>query len=122
MEGSTPGQAARRHRLLPHERWLADLGARKGAAPQGSDRWRLQQNYGPEGVALLIAASADGFLGGLIGFTGLALLFATGGSAIGYYLLGIGVLISLAGLARALQCARAGRLYRNGRPFVRART
>jgi hypothetical protein len=72
MRVRTPGQAPARHRLLPHERWLADYGARKGPAPEGSDRRRPQQNYGPDGMALLVAGSVDATLGGLVVMTGLA--------------------------------------------------
>lgn len=80
----------------------------------------MQQNYGPEGMALLLAAVADGIPGGLIGFVGVAVLFATG-SVIAGYLVGIGVLAISVGLVRSIQGARAGRFYRNGRPFIRAR-
>jgi hypothetical protein len=127
MGTSTLGQAPMRHRLLPHERWLADWGtrgrARRGPTPQGSDLWRSQQNYGPEGMALLLAACADGCPAGLIGMTGVVLLFVATGhgvlAVIASWMAGIGIVGCLVGLVRAVQGARAGRIYRNGRPFVR---
>ncbi len=119
MRTRTPGQAAKHHRLLPHERWFADYGARRGPAPEGSDRWRMQQNYGPEGMALLGAASLDGTGGGFIGVIGIVTL-AAGAPTVAAYLIVIGVLIALFGMVRAIQCGRAGRIYRDGRPFIHA--
>ncbi len=119
MRAGKPGQAPARHRLLPYERWLADYGARRGAAPQGSDRWRMQQNYGPEGMALLQVGTATGVLGWLIGMTGMVLLFISAGSSvIAQYVIGIGAFMILVGLVRIIQAGRAagsiamvGRLY-----------
>jgi len=120
MATSAPGQGPR-HRLLPHERWLADAGARRGPAPQGSDRWRMQQNYGPEGLALVQAGFANLGPGWLIAIAGIVLQFiGAGGSTLADILIGIGLIIMVAGLVRYIQAGRAGRIYRNGRAFIRA--
>ncbi len=98
------------------------MSPRRGPAREGSDRWRLQQNYGPDGLALLQAGFANLAPGWLITMTGVVWqFFAGGGSALASYLAGIGVLIMLWGLVRYIQMGRAGRTYRNGRPFIRAR-
>jgi hypothetical protein len=116
-----PGQAGARRWLAPHERWLADSGARRGPAQEGTLRWRAQQNYGPDGIALLIAGSADTFCGWLIGMAGIVWLVVDGGASSGAdWLVTAGCLIALAGLVRSIQAARAGRSYRDGRPFLRA--
>lgn len=118
MSARTPRQESSHHRLLPHERWFADYGARRGPGREDSGRSRMQQNYGPEGMALLGAAIADGFPGSLMCVIGIATLAATG-STVGGYLILIGVLIALLGIVRTIQGARAARIYRNGRPFIR---
>jgi hypothetical protein len=56
-------------------------------------------------MALLAAASGDGVLGGLIESAGLGLLFLADGSVIGYYLIGIGIFVSLVGLVSVLASA-----------------
>jgi hypothetical protein len=121
MQTGTPGRARSRHRLLPYERWLADYGDRQGPGLLGSDRWRMQQNFGPDGMALLVAASVDVILGWLIAATGLALRWISVGGPAGGYLIGIGLFVILVGFVRCIQCARAGRIYRAGRPFLRVR-
>lgn len=74
MSTGKPRPTAARHHLLPHERWVAEHGYRRGRAPQGSDGWRMQQNHGPEGMALLLAACADVFPGGLVVLAGIVLM------------------------------------------------
>jgi hypothetical protein len=120
MQTGTPEQAPTRHRLLPHERWLADYGARRGPAPHGTQRWRMQQNYGPEGMALLGAAYANFLPGSLVGMTGLtATTFFKDSLPVFGWLELIGFLPMLVALARAVQASRAGRSFRAGRPFMR---
>jgi hypothetical protein len=82
----------------------------------------MQQNYGPEGLALLQAGFANLGPGFLITMAGVLLQFlAAGGSAVANYLAVAGVLIMLAGIMRYIQAGRAGRIYRNDRPFIRTR-
>ncbi len=126
MLTNTPGQTpVRHHRLLPHERWLADLSARsrarKGLAKEGSARWSLEQNYGPEGLALMAAVYANLYPGLLAFIAGVAWLAADSASTAAGCLFLVGILMLVAAVARAIQGAHAGRVYRNGRPFVRVR-
>jgi len=115
----------RHHRLMPYERRLADWGARsrarRGPAREGSARWSLEQNYGPEGLALIAAVYANLYPGLVIFLAGVVWLTVGAASAAAGCLLLVGVLILLVAMARGIQGARAGRAYRNGRPFIRAR-
>lgn len=117
MQTEAPRTVAVRHRLLPHERWAARYVARQ-SAPQGSMRWRKQQNYGPDGVTLLSASQADLVAGIVAVWIGVGLGLLT---VIGWYIFGIGMFVLLVGLSRSIQAGRAGRRYRNGRPFMRPR-
>lgn len=118
MQTRTPQRQPKRLRLLPHERWLADLGARRGPSPPGSDRWRMHQNYGLEGSALQLAGVADMLPGALITVAGSGLQFLTDSIA-SYYLMAIGAFVILVGFVRLFQASRADRHYRNGRPYLR---
>lgn len=108
-----------------HERWLADWGARnrarRGPAREGSARWSLEQNYGPEGLALMGAAFANLYPGMLIFIGGVAWLAADSDSTVAGCPLLIGFLLLLAGIVRSIQGGHAGRTFRNGRPFIRVR-
>jgi hypothetical protein len=62
------------HIMVGHEIWLARRAMSRGQAAHGTKRWRMQQNYGPEGMALLAAAYANFIPGWLVGNTGLTAL------------------------------------------------
>jgi hypothetical protein len=83
----------------------------------------MEQNYGPEGIALMAAAILSGLSGALLGFVGVVFLVLSGGSGglvqPGYYLLVVSVVLELPAIIRATQGIRAGRRFRAGRPLVR---
>ncbi len=110
--------------LLPHERWLGRFAGRVTAPPVGGSRWAFQQNYGPQGDLLMAAIAADTIAAGIFLFIGVILLIVSGSkgslATAGYWLMGLGILSALLGIVRAIQGAHAGRVFRAGRPFVRA--
>ena len=120
---STGRRAAPGRWLLPHERWLGRFAGRVTAPPRGGQRWRFQQNYGPEGEVLLAASVADLMAALILLIAGFTLLGASGsrglGAAAGYWIAGVGILSALVGMVRASQLIHAGRVFRAGRPFIR---
>jgi hypothetical protein len=84
---------------------------------------RLEENYGPEGIALGAAAIFSGLIGAVIGCIGLVLLFASGGQGPtfhpGYYLLFAAIVLGCPAIIRAIQGIYAGRRFRGDRPFVK---
>jgi hypothetical protein len=114
---------AARHWLLPHERWLGRFAGRAGDPQPGGQAWRFQQNYGPEGSALVLASSADLLAALVLLFAGFTALGASGDrgalAAVGYWLAGAGILAGLVAMGRGCQLIHAGRAFRAGRPFVR---
>ena len=96
--------------------------ARYEANPNGAYVRRVQQNYGPTGVLFLAAGRANqapswGF--GVLGALLLAGSRAQGAIAVaGYSSLGVGFLLAVLGFLRFAQGGRAGRRFRNGRPFL----
>lgn len=111
------------HRLFPHERWAAVRFRRQQFASTAPGSVRMQQNYGPHGVAYLGAAYADTLLGGAIAIAGIGTLIGAWGHGIlvvvGFSALFIGAMIDLFGLFRWAQCVRTGRRFRGSRPFVK---
>ena len=110
------------HRLLPHERWFAELVLEQRRNHPTRTALRLERKYGPEGNALLSAAHADMLPGCLTYFAGTALVILFGGQA---GLAGVGLALYVIGLAwvigggiRAIQSARAGRVFRGTRTFT----
>lgn len=108
------------HHLLPHERWFASSILERQRTP---DILRMEQNYGPEGIALWAAAMSTELPGALMVLSGIAFMLASGGGGIlptlGYSLNGLGGILCILGLIRAFQGVRAGRAFRDGRPFER---
>jgi hypothetical protein len=111
------------HRLLPHERWFVSWVLERQRTHRGPDILRLEQNYGPVGMALWAAALITVFPGQLIVGSGIGVMLASGGGGIlptlGYALDGLGIILCLLGSIRTFQGIRAGRAFRDGRPFIR---
>jgi hypothetical protein len=118
QRGVTPG-----HRLLPPERWFASFILERQRTNRTPAITRLEENYGPEGIALGAAAILSGLAGAVIGCVGLVLLFASGGHGPtlhpGYYLLFIAIVLECPAIIRAIQGIYAGRRFRGDRPFVK---
>jgi hypothetical protein len=123
MTGMSTGQkGATRHWLLPHEHWLGRFAGRAGEPP-GGQAWRFQQNYGPEGNALVLASAADLMAALMLCLVGFTCLGASGDrgplAAAGYWIVGIGILSGIVAMVRGCQLIHAGRVFRAGRPFIR---
>ena len=124
----TAERGATRYWLLPHERWFRRHGdrarARRATQPPGPARLRFQQNYGPDGQVFLEAALADYIAGVVLGPGGIVLSILSGGHGLaattGNWLAGVGILAGVIGFVRAIQGSRAGKVFRAGRPFMRA--
>ncbi|HEY5183181.1 MAG TPA: hypothetical protein VIJ07_26025 [Dermatophilaceae bacterium] len=112
---------APRHHLLPHERWSASFVLERQRTHRTSAILRMEQNYGPEGIALFAAGMIAVFPGMLLTFLGFACLVASGGHPwpLVNWLYGLGVILILLGSIRYFQCNRAGRAFRGGRPFLK---
>lgn len=109
--------------MLPHERWIADRAIRNADAKEGSEKWRLHQNYGTRGVSLEVAGALDVILGFALALIGIILIAASKGDGVlgtvGTVIVFGGVVVILFGLVRLAQCVAAGRRFRNGRAFIR---
>ena len=85
---------------------------------------RTEQNYGPAGMRYFLAAvliiGAQFILVGL-GMASLVAFSNADGTpgAPTYVLLALALIVGSAGVWRAIQGARAGREFRNGRPFLK---
>ncbi len=113
------------HHLLPHERWFASSTLERQRTHRTPDILLIEQNYGPVGVALWAAALATVLPGALMVLSGIAFMLASGGGgtllALGYSLDGFGAILILLGSIRTFQGIRAGRAFRDGRPFLKRR-
>jgi len=113
------------HRLLPQERWFASLILERQRTHRTPDILRMEQNYGPEGIALWAAAVITVLPGQLIAVSGIAFMLASGGGGnlltLGYSLDGFGAILILLGSIRTFQGIREGRAFRDGRPFLKRR-
>jgi hypothetical protein len=109
--------------LLPPERWFASFILERRRTRRTSSPSRLDQNYGPEGIALMAAGMVTAFPGQVIVCIGIVLLLASGdhGSllTIAYWLMCVGVVLLLPGSIRYIQGIYAGRRFRGDRPFVK---
>jgi hypothetical protein len=110
-------------RLLPPERWFAAFILQRQRSHRTAPILRIEQNYGPAGIALWAAGMVAVLPGQLLAFVGIVLLLvADGGGSLlvaGYWLTSVGVIMILLGSIRYLQGVRAGRIFRGDRPFVR---
>jgi hypothetical protein len=117
--------AAPGHRFLPHERWFASFILERQRTHRTPDILRIEQNYGPEGIALGAASMATLTPGALIVGAGTILMLISGGGGslltLAYKLNALGVILILLGSIRLVQGIRAGQAFRGGRPFVRRR-
>lgn len=120
---STRQDAAFRHWLLRQERWLGRLSTRIAADPPRPEQARFQRKYGPDGDVFYTTAVADTLVGFLLMVPGALLAAIALGdgplAAIGYWMLGIGLLSCALSFTRIIQGSRAGRAFRAGRPFIR---
>jgi hypothetical protein len=116
------GDLASGHHLLPHERWFASLILKRQRTHRTPAILRMEQNYGPEGIALMSAGMMTAFPGQIIGCVGIVLLLTSGdhGSVltVAYWTMGAGVLLAALGSIRYVQGVYAGRRLRGDRPFV----
>ena len=112
-----------RRRLLAHERWFALLVLRRQQTHRTAAILRIEQNYGPEGIALWAASLSTAYPGLLIGWAGFLVLLSSGDrgwpATIGYWLGGLGIFLMALSSIRLFQAARAGRAFRGGRPCLR---
>lgn len=116
-----------RYWLLPHERWVVRwaerVRARRVAQLPGPRRLAVQQNYGPDGDVLIVAALADLEIGGFLGIGGVVVANLAGGqeilSGIGDWLAVAGILSAMIVFPRLIQLSRAGKAFRAGRPLIR---
>jgi hypothetical protein len=111
------------HHLLPHERWSASFLLEWQRSHRTSAILRMEQNYGPEGIALIAAGLITVLPGMLLVVLGFACLVASGGHplllTLLYWLWGIGFILMFWGSIRSVQASKAGRAFRGGRPFVK---
>jgi hypothetical protein len=114
------------HHLLPHERWFASLIMERQRTHRTPDILRMEQNYGPEGITLWAATWITVFPGMLMVVSGIVFMLASGGGGtlltVAHWLEGFGVILFLLGSIRLVQGVRAGRAFRDGRPFLKRRS
>jgi hypothetical protein len=117
-QGATPGR-----RLLPPERWFALFILERQRTHRTPAILRLEQNYGPEGIALLATTILWGLTGSVIGCIGIVFLFVSWGPGpllhTGYYLIFAGILLECPAMIRAIQGIYVGRRFRGDRPFAK---
>ena len=116
------GLETSRH-LLPHERWYAEKLLERQRTHRTPGIVRAELNLGRDGMILMAAAFTYGIPGMATAFIGVVLLYASNGTqpllGIAHYVTWIGVAIILPGIFRALQAIRAGRTFRDDRPYMR---
>jgi hypothetical protein len=103
------------HHLLPYERWSASFVLERQRTHRTSAILRMEQNYGPEGIALWAAGMITVLPGMLLVVLGFACLVASGGHpwllTLHYWLWGIGIILMFWGSIRSLQASNAGRAF-----------
>jgi len=103
------------HRLLPHERWLADWVVRRQERAGSSSEEAWHWSFGPEGARLLHAAVADMIVGYLLALS-TGMVWSTVGDQLspvagGALVMAIlGVCMAITG-TRQLQAASARKAY-----------
>jgi hypothetical protein len=111
------------HKLLPHEWWLAALVLARQSAHSTPVTVKMQQNWDPEGIVLISAATADGVLAPFFVLTSVVLMIGSrfnGAPAIVGYLMFVPIVgVGSLGIARNRQAITVGRKFRGGRPFQR---
>ena len=105
--------------LLPPERWFVLFALKRQRAHRTRPILELEQNYGPEGIALLAAGVAVGLCAGVFACLGITLLLlsADRGPLLDW---GYGFLCATAaaGCLGAIRGAQAGRAARRFRGFA----
>lgn len=113
----------RAHHLLAPERRFAAFILRRQQSHRTPTIVRLEQNYGPVGIALMAATLMSGISGAVAAWTGIIILFLSNGShdlLVAFYcLLFITLLLEFIAIARAIQGIYIGRTFRGDRPFVK---
>jgi hypothetical protein len=115
---------ARRHHLLPHERWFATRLLARQRTHRTPTILRMEYNYGREGITLCAAALAGILPAGVLEVAGSALLVMSQGQP---PLFQVGTLMDfgamavvIPGLVRVLQSMRAGQVHRGTRSYLRS--
>jgi hypothetical protein len=84
---------------------------------------RLEQNYGPEGIAMMAATILYVLSGAIVGLIGIALLLLSSDHGplltAGYSCMFAGMALEVPGFIRGTQGINAGRRFRGDRPFVK---
>jgi len=116
-------QVAPGHWLLPPERWFASFILERQRTHRTPPILRAEQNYGPEGIALLAAAILFGLCAAIIACCGYVFLFLADGHGhlvgVGFGCLFAAIVLEVPALIRSIQGASAGRRFRGDRPFVK---
>lgn len=117
------GEIAGEHHLLPHERWFASLILERQRTHRTPPILRMEQNYGPEGIALMSAGMMTAIPGQIVVCVGIVLLLVSGDHsplvAVAFATMGVGVLLAALGSIRYVQGVYAGRQFRGDRPFMK---
>jgi hypothetical protein len=123
MGASDRDEIASGHYLTPPERWFASLILESRRNHQPSKSPRLDQNYGPEGIAVRSVGILWGLIGAVVGYVGIALLLLSDGHGpllhLGYYICVVSMVLEVVSIIRSIQANVVGRRFRGGRPFVR---
>jgi hypothetical protein len=118
-----PADITRNLKLLPHERWFASFILGRQRTRRTPAILRMEQNYGPQGIALMSAGMVTAFPGQLIGCIGIVLLLTSGGHGsaliVAFWTMGAGVLLAALGSIRYVRGVYSGRRFRGDRPFVK---
>jgi hypothetical protein len=109
------------HRLLPHERWVAQLLLDRQRTREFTYVKSMEDSYGAAGSTLYAAALATQIPGGVLALAGLVLQIASQDRAplvqIALGLITVGCLAVGGGTLRAAQAWRERRSYRDARLF-----
>lgn len=104
--------------LTPYERWASRKYVNKIETSSLPVDQRLEQKYGPTGVALIGAGYGASAFGGLVVVVGIVSLIASGAypamETIGWIFLVVGLVMALLGFVRLGQASRAGAAFRDG--------
>jgi|GEM_PF-4936918 len=104
-------------RLLPFERRFAEWGFLRPNQVRNSqaDQWLL--DYGPRGMVLLVVSLGTLLVTGSICVIGIVLLFVS--EPVGRAAIPCGMVATVLPTVRLLQAVRAGKRFRDSRPYER---
>jgi hypothetical protein len=113
----------RAHSFLPYERWFAGYAVERQRTHPNAFNLRMETNYGSEGIQLYWAAIADLILGWAISVIGVVLILVSIAVPalwpVSLGVPGLGVAVATICPIRLAQGSWAGRIYRDGRPYIR---